>query len=335
MNTGIRAARIGAFCGGFLAAVADIVGSIVDPVPGPGAGFTPMRWVVLAAAGAVIGLVGGAAWDARKRAKLRERQERARQAAEAQRARDTETRAREAGARTRGAATDAARRAVVDRTQEAVRVFSYLPSNLRYATSQVERARAHRAAGAYSPFWTAIESASVHLGEYNVNVRRLVTLAEMYPDLAAAYRSLDPGAQVPDFPVSVSAAKATDAAEPVAAALRVLAYDAQRDPVYAQIWEQRRTTAAVVDGFRSMEAAVDRLARTVESSAALLASQVGELVAATSVGSLSVSSAVRDAATAAQAAAQVQESRGAQVQDALETAVEHLDVQRRRALGWR
>lgn len=35
-----------------------------------------------------------------------------------------------------------------------------------------------------------------------------------------------------------------------------MTYEAQKDPVFAQIWEQRRLTSAVVSGFANLETAV-------------------------------------------------------------------------------
>lgn len=48
-------------------------------------------------------------------------------------------------------------------------------------------------------------------------------------------------------------------------------YEAQRDPVFAQIREQRRTTAAVVAGFASLDHAVGRMGGAIAASVSDLA----------------------------------------------------------------
>ena len=45
-----------------------------------------------------------------------------------------------------------------------------------------------------------------------------------------------------------------------------MVYQAQKLPTFAQIWEQRRTTAAVVAGFSNLETAVSRLGSSLSGS---------------------------------------------------------------------
>jgi len=48
--------------------------------------------------------------------------------------------------------------------------------------------------------------------------------------------------------------------------LDAVVYEAQKIPTFATIWEQRRTTTAVIEGFRNLEDAVDRMAKGLDSS---------------------------------------------------------------------
>lgn len=210
----------------------------------------------------------------------------------------------------------------------AVRSYESLPVLLKEAADWREKARTHFQVGAYSPFWAAIENAFVRLGEYNATIQTLQRLAGSYAQNAKSHREMGGDKPVVAFPVTLSAAEATDAAEPIAASLRVLAYEAQRDPVYSQIWEQRRTTAAVVQGFRSLESAVDRLDQVVQQSAAELSGKIGTLQ--------SVVGGVGNAVTGSVAAASAREHADlAGMNAAIDKAVWLLDDERKRALGWR
>lgn len=210
----------------------------------------------------------------------------------------------------------------------AVRSYESLPVLLKDAADWREKARTHFQAGAYSPFWAAIENAFVCLGEYNAMIQTLQRLAGSYSQNAKSYGEMGGDESVVAFPVTLSAAEATDAAEPIAASLRVLAYEAQRDPVYSQIWEQRRTTAAVVQGFRNLESAVDRLGEAVQRSAAELSGKIGTLH--------SVVDGVGNAVTGSVAAASAREHADlAGMNAAIDRAVWLLDDERKRALGWR
>lgn len=217
---------------------------------------------------------------------------------------------------------------LVSSCQAAQRQFQELPAWLTAAADEVMEARKHKLAGAYSPFWAAVERASVSLGQYNATIHALATNAAAYPTKVSAYRAIDAQGQVPAFPVTLDAASAANAGEPVAAALHAMAYDAQRDPVYSQIWEQRRTTAAVVAGFASLETAIDRMAHAVESSSRLLASHTRDLTAAVQVSSHTVASAVREASDA-------QEMHSKALHAEMAHAAWLLNDQRERALGWR
>lgn len=76
---------------------------------------------------------------------------------------------------------------------------------------------------------------------------------------------------MPTFPVQLNQVAAVGAAQPLLFGLDAITYEAQRNVVFAQIWEQRRTTAAVVQGFANLEAAVNQLATTIRASSASLA----------------------------------------------------------------
>jgi hypothetical protein len=58
------------------------------------------------------------------------------------------------------------------------------------------------------------------------------------------------------------------------AKLDAIVYEAQKLPTFATIWEQRRTTAAVIDGFRNLEDAVNSMGARVAASMVHLGTQL-------------------------------------------------------------
>ncbi|MCV2393305.1 hypothetical protein OEB99_03200 [Actinotalea sp. M2MS4P-6] len=211
----------------------------------------------------------------------------------------------------------------------AEREFTGLPTTLTQAADLHDEALEHFREGAYSPFWSAIERAFVLLGTYNAALRTIQTCAD---DHARTRQSYLAGGGSPDvvapFPVTLVAAEATGAAEPVAAALRTLAYRAQKDPVYAQIWEQRRTTAAVVQGFTSLEHAVGSLATTVQQSTLGLVHELRSVGAGVGRATDAITTTATEAERSRDAAA-------TQLRTTVERAVWLLDDHRQRAAGWR
>jgi len=225
-------------------------------------------------------------------------------------------------------ARDAARRRLESSAVAARQEYLSLPSALRQAGDFRDEALAHFRSGAFSPFWAAVEAGFVALGDYNASIHSIQEHAARYARSAEEYRLHGGTGAVPPFPVDVPAADATAVAEMVASALRAVAYDAQKNPTYAQIWEQRRTTAVLVQGFRSMEQAIGGLHLAIQESAQSLAREVravGRVVASSGGG-------VERQLTAASAVSTADSER---LNATLKDAVWLLDDQRKRALGWR
>ncbi|WKK72624.1 hypothetical protein Q0F99_06735 [Rathayibacter oskolensis] len=157
---------------------------------------------------------------------------------------------------------------------EAVQAFEYLPTCLVNARGWSVEARQHFAYHAYSPFWAAIENAYDNLGHYNQRLNFIAELARGHAHAAAEYVRRGGTERLPAFPVHLDAARALDAAAPVLRTLNETVYEAQRDPVFAQIWEQRRTTVAVIAGFANLERAVNLMSSTIGASIRSLSAEV-------------------------------------------------------------
>ncbi|GAB3046606.1 hypothetical protein [Sediminivirga luteola] len=195
-------------------------------------------------------------------------------------------------------AYDGASRAAAD----AIDTIESLQGWLATARGHAADAGAHFRNGAYSPFWSAIEGAYAALGGYHRAIQALQALPGAYAGHAGEYRRGGGETPLPPFPSSVDTAVLGAAAGTLLRRLGSLVYEAQRDPVFAQIWEQRRTTAAVVAGFASLEHAVGRmggaiaasvhdLAGTLEHAESAVSAAVGEVNASTRAVAATVTSA--------------------------------------------
>lgn len=114
--------------------------------------------------------------------------------------------------------------------------------------------------GAFSPFWSSIEQAYNGLGHFSHNVVMIAEAASAFPEQVQSYiGSYGSEETLPQFPVDLEAGSVLEVAKTLSSAISDLVYVAQKEPVFAQIWEQRRTTAAVVEGFGTLDQAIGRM----------------------------------------------------------------------------
>lgn len=172
-------------------------------------------------------------------------------------------------------AREAARRGALHAANQAVEEIEKLPAQLENARGWSSEADRFYSDGAFSPFWSAIENAYSNLGACHDSLGRIQDASTRH---SAAVHALimsagDPGV-LSDFPVHIDRGRIESILSAVTAELGQKAYEAQRNPVFAQIWEQRRTTAAVIAGFANLEQAIygmqARLAQSIASLDATL-----------------------------------------------------------------
>lgn len=206
--------------------------------------------VAAAAALACWALWAGA--DASKQRRAAEESARARQAADAKAL---------AEQRAEG------RRQILANATRAVEQLEALPRHMTAAKANTERAAACFADGAFSPFWSAIEAAYGDLGQYAQAVQTIDSLAKSHAGLVShlVRTGGNPGA-LAEFPVHLERSRVEKQLADATQDLSRRVYEAQKVPVFAQIWEQRRTTAAVIAGFANLEQAVNRMGATITSS---------------------------------------------------------------------
>lgn len=206
--------------------------------------------------------------------------EQAAQAAEAEQARaEAERQERIAGV-LNGMAADATK---------AVDWFALMPKYIESAREWRKTAAARYADGAYSPFWEAVEKAYGEIGLYRraaaaieqcaqSHAQHLDALAVLMEPVrstsasSATETSRDQGGKagqgdmVPPFPVRLDVGRVRSTVDEATADLDSLVYEAQRNPTFAKIWEMRRTTAAVIEGFTNLEGAVQGMRAAVTTS---------------------------------------------------------------------
>jgi len=146
---------------------------------------------------------------------------------------------------------------------------SRLPIFLAEAEFALDRAERELADDIPSSFWEAMESAAVKLGEFNEALGMIDQARKQHDRMAPALKS-----DAMTFSLGVSLLP-----DPSSTANRMnsLYRKAQKmkDRSFAIIYEQRRNTAAVIEGFRSLAEAFASFGARLESSINSLSSRIG------------------------------------------------------------
>ncbi|MDR3031784.1 MAG: hypothetical protein LBV78_01485 [Kitasatospora sp.] len=201
----------------------------------------------------------------------RKRRVRARRALASRKA-EADREVREAAERREGAA-----RAAVAAAQRAVAAFERAPGHLDNGHGWIQNARTHKANGAFSPFWSAIETGYHCVGVYRDEISSIGREATRHAlELENFAKNGGDPKTISEFPVQLDRETALGAANGAMEALAALTYEAQMHPVFAQIWEQRRTTAAVIAGFANLEQAVNGMKQSVTSAVGQLDQTLGQ-----------------------------------------------------------
>lgn len=164
-------------------------------------------------------------------------------------------------------------------SDRALRSYRSAAQHLMAADAAVSAALQHRSGGASTPFWAAIEEGYEHLGQHNQDLDAIRGWADQYPSLLAEVAKVAPNrlSEVPPFPLEASKIADIGPGSLIAGRLQALTYDAQKDFQYASIFEQRRTTAAVIAGFRSLSAAVAGMSAAIHDSTRSMVASVDNI----------------------------------------------------------
>lgn len=132
-----------------------------------------------------------------------------------------------------------------------------LPLSLSNGELWLDQAENEFSEGVYSPFWEAMEGAVQSLSEFNKTLRSIEAARQRY--------ALEAPPLAPDavsFSLGVTALPNPSATNQ---RMKALYRQAQKNPHFAQIYEQRRTNAILIEGFRSLGDAINYLGDRIES----------------------------------------------------------------------
>lgn len=130
----------------------------------------------------------------------------------------------------------------------------------------IESMKVHRSNGAIPPFWESAEGGLNAIATYLACIQDLVNLSQGHQEACSTY--ISEGGDRDDlapFPVTVASVYVTSALTRKRQ-LDELIYQALTDYKFATIYEQRRTTAAVIVGFRDLSSAIAGLPAALEDS---------------------------------------------------------------------
>jgi hypothetical protein len=130
-------------------------------------------------------------------------------------------------------------------------------SNLRLADQEFQR-------GAFSPFWAAIEEATMRLGELSESLQKFEVLVERHKQLSDKLVA-NHNQSASAFPVRIRDLRAADEARAVSQQMDLIVSKAQTNYQFASIYEQRRTSAILIAGFQSLGSAISGMTNRITS----------------------------------------------------------------------
>jgi hypothetical protein len=136
--------------------------------------------------------------------------------------------------------------------------FRCVPEVVRLAEKYIDLAESEFIDNAYSPFWQAIENCLAKLGTVNRTTELLITESA---HVKSALENRDHN--FPAFPITKSDLPDL---RPLVCRMDALVRKAQRDPHFAMIYEQRRTTKVLGEGLMNLQTALSRLGHDMNRS---------------------------------------------------------------------
>lgn len=206
-------------------------------------------------------LLGGFAEVAKRDARERREQEAAR-AAEADKQREEAAKQRLAQ-RTRAAQAEQLASSTGRQAMELARGANH---HIHVCGQWIDAMKTHRQNHALSPFWESVEGGLISIAAYLASIRQIIDLSNAHHEACTAYRKNGGvSSQLPAFPIAASTVDVRAALERKRQ-LDEIIYQAQTDYEFATIFEQRRTTTAVIVGFRDLNSAIQELPAALETA---------------------------------------------------------------------
>lgn len=139
------------------------------------------------------------------------------------------------------------------------------------AVVYVNRAKGHFADSKYSPFWESIEHTYSCLASFQTDMRRISACADQYIELVneidlAPVQKSGRSISFERFPEGMALEGLDQDVQRVEQAAQATVDEAHSDFQFASIYEQRRTTTAVIEGFGSLSAAIQGMSASITST---------------------------------------------------------------------
>jgi hypothetical protein len=203
----------------------------------------------------------------------------ANRASEARRAAEEQTRRQRQAAETetkrqRAAAQESLLQQLGWLSSSATTAFGQIPKLLLDAEAMLDRAEQEFNEGLFSPFWEAVEQALRNLASASAKVDEVANSARQHSHTLLAYEG-----QPVSFPVDARCSAALELARETERRLRAIVRNAQKNFQFATIYEQRRTTNVLIDGFQTLAGAIDGMAYRLQNSLESLGSAIRDLEA--------------------------------------------------------
>lgn len=142
---------------------------------------------------------------------------------------------------------------------------------LAAATQYAQNAEDHFNESAYSPFWENVEHSYVSLSNFRNSMGAVSSFAQNYSETFAELdvtflESQDLRTELEEFPFEIADSNLEVESLQVEAYIHSVVRQAQKDYSFASIYEQRRTTSAVIEGFGSLSSAIQSMSSSLTSS---------------------------------------------------------------------
>lgn len=148
-------------------------------------------------------------------------------------------------------------------TNNSIECFKNISRNQLEAQKALDDAEVNFRAGAYSPFWDAVEKATSELGLFSENLAELSSNLKAYLQWVPLYHRTPP-----EFPVTseeLEKLHKIGAENALAKRLSAIVSNAQRDYQFASIFEQRKAQKILVAGFENFADAMNNVGSQISN----------------------------------------------------------------------
>lgn len=155
----------------------------------------------------------------------------------------------------------------------AIELNDSLPALLQSVASGLELAEQEYKRGAFSPFWSAIETATERLGELSNTLAEFNRLATNHRELARLLLTRH-NHQGQTFPVRLKDLQIAERGQKLSHGMDLLVGRAQTDFQFSTIYEQRRTNAILIAGFTSLGNAINGMTAKITEQLSMVVTSI-------------------------------------------------------------